>query len=70
MTNDWIIDVLMDLKKFSVKNELEHLAEHLEDTISIASRELGPPVRHRTPTAGELEQARGHAGGAVSGNNA
>lgn len=70
MTNDWIIDVLLDLKKFSVKNELDHLAEHLEDTISIASRELTPQVVHRSPVAGELEQARRHAGGVVSSNNA
>ncbi len=70
MTNDWIIDVLMDLKKFSVKNRMDHLAEHLEDTIMVATTELSPQVPLRRPMAGELEQTRRHAGGPVSSNNA
>lgn len=40
MTNDWIIDVLTDLKKFSTANRLDRLSEQLDDTIMIAGNEL------------------------------
>ena len=70
MTNDWIIDVLLDLKKFSARNELDDLAEHLDDTIMVATAQLAPQVPAGRRLAGELEQARGHAGGTFSGKNA
>lgn len=70
MTNDWIIDVLMDLKKFSASNELNHLAEHLDDTIMVATTALASPARQTRRMAGELEQARGHAGGVGAGDHA
>jgi len=40
MTNDWIIDVLADLKTFATKNGLTALAGQLEDTSLIASAEI------------------------------
>ncbi|SFR40934.1 hypothetical protein [Litoreibacter janthinus] len=70
MKNDWIIDVLMDLKKFSAKNNFNYLAEHLDDTIMVASTELASPAPVRRRVVGEREQAGGHAGGAFTGENA
>ena len=40
MSQDWMIDVLQDLRIFSQKNGLERLAEQLDDTIHIAVEEI------------------------------
>ncbi len=40
MTNDWILDVLKDLKTFAKKNGLTALAEQLDDTALIAAAEI------------------------------
>ncbi|MDF1729069.1 MAG: hypothetical protein P1U53_15115 [Sulfitobacter sp.] len=38
--NDWILDVLADLKSFALSNELPQLAEQLDDTALIAMAEI------------------------------
>ncbi|MGR3541280.1 MAG: hypothetical protein ACU0BS_07615 [Hasllibacter sp.] len=40
MANEWIIDVLSDLRAFATSNGLERLAEQLDDTTMIAAAEL------------------------------
>ena len=40
MVNDWIIDVLVDLKTFAIKNGLPTLAVHLENTALVATAEI------------------------------
>jgi hypothetical protein len=40
MAQEWMIDVLLDLRNFAVKNDLTELAEQLDDTIHIAVSEL------------------------------
>lgn len=40
MSQDWIIDVLADLKSFAQKNQLDRLSEQLDDTIHVAVSEL------------------------------
>lgn len=40
MSQEWIIDVLVDLRKFAGKNNLGRLAEQLDDTIHIAAAEI------------------------------
>ena len=70
MKNDWIIDVLMDLKKFSARNRLNHLAEHLDDTIMVATTELALTVETRRRLIGENEQTSQYAGRAFTGDNA
>ena len=40
MANDWIIDVLADLKTFAAKNGLSALASQLDDAILIAATEI------------------------------
>ncbi len=63
MTNDWIIDVLTDLQRFSQKNSMRKLADGLDDTIALAARELSDADMPVSRVC-ELEQTRGHAGGA------
>ncbi|MFD3190940.1 hypothetical protein ACFMPD_11775 [Sedimentitalea sp. HM32M-2] len=38
--NDWILDVLADLKSFASANGLSALAEQLDDTTLIAAAEI------------------------------
>ncbi len=45
MSQDWMIDVLRDLRKFSQKNGFEALAEQLDDTIHIAVEEITAKAR-------------------------
>lgn len=40
MSQEWMIDVLQDLRNFAVKNDLAELAEQLDDTIHIAVTEI------------------------------
>lgn len=45
MQNDWILDVLADLKAFAVANDLGALSEQLDDTLLIAASEISS--RHK-----------------------
>ncbi len=40
MSQEWIIDVLVDLRNFAGKNDLGKLVEQLDDTIHIAAAEI------------------------------
>lgn len=40
MRNDWILDVLADLRSFAQSNDLPLLAEQLDDTALIAVAEI------------------------------
>lgn len=40
MSQEWMIDVLTDLRKFARNNGLMGLAEQLDDTILIAATEM------------------------------
>lgn len=40
MTNEWMIDVLTDLRSFAEKQAMLDLAEHLDDAILVAAMEL------------------------------
>lgn len=55
MTNDWIIDVLMDLRLFAEQNGLATLADHLDDTVLVAASELA--ARDGTAKGGSLNHA-------------
>lgn len=67
MSDEWMIDVLRDLRKFAFQNGLLALAEQLDDTIHVAvsevqQRPLGPTgdTRHAT---GIGRPVRSHATG-------
>jgi hypothetical protein len=40
MANDWILDVLTDLKAFATENGLSALASQLDDTALVAAAEI------------------------------
>nr|WP_241524078.1 hypothetical protein [Oceaniglobus indicus] len=40
MANDWILDVLTDLKQFASRNDLSALAEQLERASAVAAFEI------------------------------
>lgn len=69
MTNDWIIDVLEDLQKFTANNSLGKLADGLDDTIALAMRELSGHQLSSTKV-NEGEQARRFAEESFSCDNA
>lgn len=56
MQNDWILDVLADLKTFAAANGLRALAEQLDDTTLIAAAEI----------SSRKEEARSHLNGEQS----
>ncbi len=45
MSQEWMIDVLEDLKSFAQQNGLLALAEQLDDTILVATAEIASAVR-------------------------
>lgn len=70
MTNDWIIDVLTDLRKFSATNSMGRLADRLDDTIQVATKELdGARVPSKLGMS-DREQAFEPERGCLPGNNA
>lgn len=40
MRQDWVLDVLTDLKSFAQQNGMFTLAEHLDDTLIVAAAEI------------------------------
>ncbi|PUB16375.1 hypothetical protein [Yoonia sediminilitoris] len=51
MGQEWIIDVLADLKTFAKQNELPLLAAQLEETALVASVEIAAKVDDTSPVA-------------------
>ena len=53
MTQDWIVDVLADLRSFALQNNLGALAEQLDDTILVAAAEVAQNAPEVPGDAGE-----------------
>ena len=68
MTNEWMIDVLTDLRKFAAKQAMLNLAEHLDDAILVAAVEIRDDDRGRVVSAGVNDAKAGNISGTV-GNN-
>ena len=61
MANDWIIDVLADLKSYAKKNGLSVLAKQLDETTLIAATEIASAEAKAPDTANwELGDVTGH----------
>ena len=45
MNNNWIIDVLGDLRAFASKNDLPRLARQLDDTLEVAAADVADVQR-------------------------
>jgi hypothetical protein len=52
MRNDWILDVLTDLRTFARENGLPHLAERLDDAQQVAVEEIARRERTGPVVAG------------------
>ncbi len=58
MANDWILDVLADLKAFANKNGLSKTADQLDDATLIAAAEIASANGRRPEqAAGDERQA-------------
>lgn len=49
MENDWVIDVLYDLREFAAASEMPELCEALKKAEEVAKDELGKKVRQPVP---------------------
>ena len=59
MGNDWIIDVIADLRSFAHKNELPLLAAQLNDATLVAQAEISQmTVEAPMPVRGETAETR------------
>ncbi|PJJ80658.1 hypothetical protein CLV77_2929 [Brevirhabdus pacifica] len=54
MRQDWVFDVLADLRSFAARNGMVKLADQLEDTMIVAAADIAA-------TAGPVEWARDDA---------
>lgn len=68
MTNEWMIDVLADLRKFAEKQAMLELAEHLDDAILVATIEIRDQNRDGVVSAGVNDAKTGNISG-TAGNN-
>ncbi len=60
MQNEWILDVLTDLRTFAHQNGLTTLAEHLDDTRLVAASSLTSTGEGLTGNECRTAQAAGH----------
>lgn len=59
MQNDWVVNVLADLKAFAQSNGLDRLAEHLDDTMMVAVAEISKSTGHKLDgTRDHVEEPR------------
>lgn len=49
MQNDWILDVLADLRRFALANDLAALATKLDDTVHVAAHEIASKAKGAGP---------------------
>ena len=64
MQNEWIIDVLGDLRTFAADNGLTGLAVQMEEALVVAALEVAQDVKAATKVGGH-EQASGTVLGAA-----
>jgi len=69
MSQEWMIDVLTDLKSFARKNGLMGLAEQLDDTILVAAAELNPNAKDAPNIVKSTEQDHRVSGAIGGGEN-
>ena len=59
MADEWILDVLADLKRFARMNGMFTLAEQLDDTAMVAARELAQIQCEMSPRMGANAEKTG-----------
>ena len=68
MSNDWMLDVLDDLRRFAELNDLPRLSRELKRTAGVARAELRPGASQGTVR--DEWPGRAVSGAAVEGENA
>lgn len=64
MQNDWILDVLADLKTFADTNGLGALSQQLDDTATIAAAEISScAIKVQTKAYGDTSNDKPGTGG-------
>ena len=63
MSQDWMINVLLDLREFSARNGLDRLTEQLDDTIHVAVAE----TTLQTPAQAARTEKHASTDGSVPG---
>ena len=61
MKNEWLIDVLADLRQFALRNNYIGLAEQLDDSIVTAAAELLQEAEAQPPRLPPLSAPHGEA---------
>ncbi len=56
VANDWMIDVLADLKAYAIKNGLQTTAQQLADTMLLASTEIASNEGARPKAASTCDE--------------
>lgn len=59
MQNDWMLDVLADLKSFAATNGLAAIEDQLDRTIHVAHRDLTSGVTKVPANVGRLSEETG-----------
>ncbi len=55
MQQEWVLDVLTDLRTFAQQNGMFHLSEQLDDTLLVAAVEIAAHGRARSKASDEPE---------------
>lgn len=67
MSDEWIIDVLTDLKAYAVQNGLSVTADQLDDARLIAMTEIACVARHETENKRAYDKPAGRPSLYVAG---
>lgn len=67
MSEEWIIDVLTDLKAYAVKHGMSVTAEQLDDARLIAMTEIASASRKRTESARTYDKPAGRSSLYIAG---
>ncbi len=68
MSNEWMIDVLADLRKFALNQTMLDLAEHLDDAILVAATEVRNQKESQVSIVGSYESKTGSISGTLEKN--
>ncbi|MCK4862477.1 MAG: hypothetical protein KAS85_11245 [Rhodobacteraceae bacterium] len=68
MTNEWMLDVLSDLRNFAAKQAMLELAEHLDDVMLVAAVEIRDSSKGRVIGAKVNDTKAGNISGTVGHN--
>lgn len=70
MKNEWILDVLADLKTFAKANGMPSLAEQLADTADLAAIEISSVEKRARTVNGDEHKFGGYSAQAGTGRRA